>query len=882
MKLLNKDDLFCIFFLVVFSTHGLFGQEETAASSDTSRVTGTTRRTDLEGPIKYEAQVIDNLMNDRKTILTGRSKVSYLNMTLTAEKITVDWETNHMRAEGIWDTVWVKEGGPEDSVQVVRLMGAPEFSEAGDVMRGEVMVYNFQTRKGRVLRGRTAYEDGFYSGSALKIVKPKSINVSNAAFTTCDKEEDPHFHFSFQKMKIDVNSKVIAKPVVLHIGHIPILALPFIYFPIRRGRHSGILVPRYGESQLEGRFLRGLGYYWAASDYWDVKGTVDYYEKSGFLFRGDLRYAARYKFSGTLSGSWTRKDFEVLGNKERRWDLAVRHSQTISPTMQFTVNGQFVSSGSFYQELSANRERRLQQEIRSNAKLTKRWGSSGKVEVTLNQTRNLKSDAISELLPQFIVSNRIANLIPKSKSRKSGQVKTRWYHSFRIPYNFNLLMKRSRQRQAGGSAVERNGAGIDHNLGIYVSPTFFGWLKMQPSINYRASWLDRRKEYFVDPETNTIQNREEKGFFMLQTFNTSVSFNTKIYGLFRPRFLKNFMLRHVATPRVSFTYRPDFSDEWYGYYQAVIDTQGVEHRKDRYYGSLFGSTPSGESRAMNFGLDNVFQMKVGEGENEKKIELFKLNFSSSYNWKATQYRLGDLISTLRANPSRNISLDVRTNHSFYQVDEQGYKVNRLLIDEIDWKDWRSIFRTRWARLTNLSANITFRLKGSLRTGAGEESAVPIAPVEQMSGLADLGNLPGDRLSMDEDVTRFDVPWNLNATVSYTKSQYNPLSPSKRIWTRASLDFNLTRNWKISYRAQFDLSEMDKIWDFKNIDIVSQDFVFKRDLHCWEAYITWTPTGYNKRFYFRISVKSPMLRDLKIEKGSGRRGFMGTSIQDYLY
>ena len=891
MKLLSKKTLFYSFFLVVFTTQGLFGQEETATSSDTSRVRETTQRSDLEGPIKYEAQVIDNLMNDRKTILTGRAQVSYLNMTLAAEKITVDWENDLMRAEGIWDTIWVKEGGLEDSVQVMKLMGAPEFSEAGDVMRGEVMVYNFQTRKGRVLRGRTAYEDGFYSGSALKIVKPKSINVSNAAFTTCDKEKDPHFHFSFQKMKIDVNSKVIAKPVVLYIGHIPILALPFVYFPIRRGRHSGILVPRYGESQLEGRFLRGLGYYWAASDYWDVKGTVDYFEKSGFLFRGDLNYAVKYKFSGTLSGSLTRKNFEVLGNKERRWDLAVRHSQTISPTMQFSVSGQFVSSGSFYRELSANREHRLRQEIRSNATLSKRLGGSRSVTINLNQTRILKTDEITETLPRISFRGGQSTIFPKPKGEKGEITEGRWYHSIYVSYNSQLLAQRSKKREGYGEdapLVGKSSMGWDHTLRLSSPQKFFGWLTLNPSLNYQETWLDRRQHYSLIPETNTIQSEEEKGFFTRRTFNTSTSFGTKIYGIIRPRFIKNVMLRHVATPSLSFVYQPDFSHERFGYYQAVEDTQGVVKQYDQFSGSLFGSTRRGAQKALSFSLQNLFQMKIGDGENEKKFDLFTWILSSSYNWESEQYRLGDLSSSVRANPSRDISFNLRTAYSFYQFDENGNKVNRLFIDEIDWKDWRSIFQNRWARLTNLSANITLRFKGSIRTGGGggEGEGIQAGAAGETADLGDLRNVPGDRFNMEEGGTGFDAPWNLNATLSYTDNRYNPLRPSKRFWARTSLDFNLTKNWKISYRAQFDLSEMVKNriwkWNLNDIDIVSQDFVFKRDLHCWEAYITWTPTGYNKRFYFRISVKSPMLRDLKIEKGTGRRGFMGTSIQDYLY
>lgn len=885
----NQRHIFLFFILsCIIGSQWSQAQDSTLVAQDSTNVVGessfvlqdTTVVTNKEssqivGEITYEAQEIDNLMEEKKTILTGRAQVKYQNMTLKAAKITVDWDNNLMTAEGVLDSVWTINTETGDSVRVEKLTGIPEFTESADVMTGEVMIYNFKTKKGRVLRGRTAFEDGFYSGQAVKLVKSKSLNVGDARFTSCDHDE-PHFHFWSDKMKIEVNDKVIAKPIVMYIGNIPVLALPFAYFPIRKGRQSGIIMPRYGESTLEGRYLRGLGYYWAASEYWDVKGTVDYFENSGFMFRGDFRYNLRYKLSGRISGSWTHKDFELQGTKERRWDLSVSHQQDISPNTKFTVSGNFTSTGNFYREISANREQRMQQQIRSTAKLTHRLGTTGRAEITMNQTRNLDTDAVTELLPQITVSNRVANLIPQPKAPKGQEAEKKWYHAITIPYSVNAQLRRSRQQLNDSTRTENDAMGIDHSMSMYVSPSLFGWLKMQPSISYDVSMLDRQKEYYLDAESNTIQSRDKKGFFLLQTFNTSVSFNTKIYGLFQPRFLKNVMLRHVITPRVSFSYRPDFTEEWTGYYQTVVDTAGIEQRKDRFAGGLFGGTPAGESQSMSVSVNNVFQMKYGEGDNEKKLELFTMNFSSGYNWKLTQYKMSDLSTQIRANPSKAVSVDMRTTHSFYDTDSTGNRIHKLLMDDITFKDWRSIFRNNYLRMTYFSINLNLRLSGTAKSGgssgdsgspADSASADPLA----VANLQSLQNVPGDRLDFNESVSGFDIPWNLTATLSYTDSRFNPQTPSKKFWIRTDLDFNITKNWKISYRSQWDLMEGKA---------VSQDFVFKRDLHCWEASIAWSPTGYNKRFYFKINVKSPMLRDLKYEKGTGRSGLTGMGLSNF--
>ncbi|MCK4820091.1 hypothetical protein KA005_30275, partial [bacterium] len=158
-----------------------------------------------------------------------------------------------------------------------------------------------------------------------------------------------------------------------------------------------------------------------------------------------------------------------------------------------------------------------------------------------------------------------------------------------------------------------------------------------------------------------------------------------------------------------------------------------------------------------------------------------------------------------------------------------------------------------------------RLKGRAGTGGDSDAEEEAGPEEEVMDVENLGNMQGDRLDMDERVTGFEIPWDLTATINFTENRYNPLKTKKTWWVNANLNFNLTKNWKISYRARFDLMEKD---------VVSQDLIFYRDLHCWEARIVWTPTGNYKRFYFRINIKSPMLKDIKVEKGTGRTGLYG--------
>jgi hypothetical protein len=863
---------FSLLFTVYFSA-SLSGQSSVPPPADTTKQTQKPlRKQDLEGPILYEARHILNLMDEKMTVLTGQAKVNYQDMTLTGARITVDWDKRLMVAEALPDSVWAKkEGG--DSVKVLGLTGLPEFKQADDVMKGEAMTFNFKTKRGRVLRGRTKFEDGYYHGDALKMMNSKTLNVADGRFTTCDLDTNPHYHFWSKQMKILVNDKVIAKPIVLFAGHIPVLALPFGLFPVKKGRHSGFLIPRYGESSVEGRYLRGIGYYWAPSDYWDVKPTLDFFEKSGFLFGADLNYNVRYKLSGRVYGSWTRKNFSIDNQEERRWDLNIQHSQQLSPSARLTVNANLVSSGNFYRQLSPSREYRLQQEIRSNANLTKQFGGSWNVGVNLNQTRSLQNQAVSEILPQITISRSRTPLFPKPKAKKGGRAETHWYDQIYLSYSSKMLSRRDVKLVDSNNNTysESRGKGWDHALGFSSTQKILGWLNLTPSVNYRETWYDSRNVYALDPASNRIVTGTQSGFFARRTYDVSASFGTKIYGTFYPRIFKNVIIRHEARPSLSLTYQPDFGDARYGYFQAVEDTSGKTTFYDRYNNSLFpGGTPREGRKGLNIGLSNLFQMKIGEGEKAKKIDLFNYDLSTAYNWKAKEYKFSDLTSAFRANPSQNLDFNLSARYSFYQTGPAGTRINRLWTDRIDWGNWKSIFSSRWLRLTSMNADVNFRLAG--KAGAKGESSTPgpagETPFGSEAGLESLSTVSGDRFDPYAGTgsrSDFSIPWNLSGSLSYSEDRTNPLDPQKTYWVRSSLEFNLSRNWKVSYDTQIDL---------KLKKPVSQDISLFRDLHCWEAQILWTPTGYNKRFYFRINIKSPMLKELKFEKGTGSRGLYG--------
>ena len=102
-------------------------------------------------------------------------------------------------------------------------------------------------------------------------------------------------------------------------------------------------------------------------------------------------------------------------------------------------------------------------------------------------------------------------------------------------------------------------------------------------------------------------------------------------------------------------------------------------------------------------------------------------------------------------------------------------------------------------------------------------------------------------------------WSTNFSLSYNYNAYNPLNKTKMFWVNTSSNIQLSKNWKLAYRARFDMIKKD---------LVSHNVSLNRDLHCWELSLNWTPGGIGQGVYVKLNVKSPSLKDLKIEKKGG--------------
>lgn len=158
------------------------------------------------------------------------------------------------------------------------------------------------------------------SSDSAKSANSATYYLRDGTITACD-DSIPDYYFKAKEIK-RTGTFVVARPAVLYIGDVPVMWLPFLFQDIRPGRHSGILSPNIGVSDIVRnspsyrRNIEGLGYYWAMSDYVDAQAWLDWRSSAGQVppdqVGGFTRYNAEFRYrwleryvSGNIAASQT-------------------------------------------------------------------------------------------------------------------------------------------------------------------------------------------------------------------------------------------------------------------------------------------------------------------------------------------------------------------------------------------------------------------------------------------------------------------------------------------------------------------------------------------------------------------------------------------------
>ncbi len=435
----------------------------------------------------------------------GSSELKYKNTNLKSANMFINFKSSEINAEGV----------PSDSVPN-QYKETPVLNEGGETYSGKTMKYNFKTSRGFISSAGTESEGAYYNGEKINKVDKNTYFVEDGTYTTCD-ANPPHYYFFATKMKVIQKDQIDAKWIFLYFGGVPLpLPIPFAVFPLQSGRRSGIIAPAYGDDATYGKYFSHFGYFWAISDFMDVNLTADYYTRGSYRLNSRFRYAERYNFTGSLEGSYAYLQSGEITDPGRTentsWRLRWVHNQSLTPTMRFDANLDFMS-GNFVRRNVVDLNQQLTNTITSNATFFKSWEESGNsLSLSYSRTQELESGNINEVLPNLTFSKN--QTYPFRDENSVGTKK--WYELF--GYNYSGQFENTRNKTNGQLKIR---GGIQHSLNFSMSPKI-GYFSVVPNLRYNERWYNKSIEQYqiVSPSTgnDSLITKDVKGIKFCKDF----------------------------------------------------------------------------------------------------------------------------------------------------------------------------------------------------------------------------------------------------------------------------------------------------------------------------------------------------------------------------
>lgn len=833
-------------------------------------------KVDLDNALNFSAKDSLVLVGQQNAFLYGDGNVDYGEFKLNSAEIRMEMDSSTVYAEGVVDSIG-------------ELQGNPVFQQGGDEYESKSMKYNFKTERGYITNVITEQQDGFLLGNKAKKNPDGSFFLEDGFYTTCDDHEHPHFGFKITRAKVRPKKDVVTGPGYMMLVGIPLpLALPFGYFPFSEKYSSGIIFPSFGDDYNRGFYLRDGGYYFAINDNVDLALRGEIYTKGSWGISAHSSYVKRYKFRGsfdisfltTITGDKGSPDYSKMKNFQVIWS----HQQDTkaNPALNFSASVNFATSGYSRNDLNSYYNQNFTENTKSSTinATYRRPGSKWSFSATANIAQRSQDSTLAVSFPNLTVT--MSQVAPFKRKKSVGGEK--WYEKIKLSYSGQFQNSLTAQQDVffKKSLIKDWRNAMRHSVPVSATFSIFNYLNLSPSI----SMNDRMYTSKIRRQWDTQASREIQdttyGFYNIFDFNASLSFDTKVYGFYKPmKFLgdKVQMIRHVITPTLSFNWAPDFGNPMWKYYDfyEYTDQAGNNRRVDYSYFShgIFGVPGRGKSGSLSLNISNNLEMKVkdeNDSTGSRKISLIEnLSLSSSYNFAADSLRLSPLQTSimLRLVKNFNLNLSATWDPYVYKLDASGYprQVNRFR-----WQEGKGLYKLS---STGTSFSYTFNNDTFKRKKKDEKSTdnptdedEESTEEESFSNRAEARrrNKTGetDAGSDSDGYAKWDCPWSLsvNYSINYGYGEFDKQKMDyKGKWTQ-NLSFNgnirPTKNWNFSFSASYNF-ELKKI-AYMNCSI-------SRDLHCFTMTASFVPMGPYKSYNFHIAVKSSLLKDLKYDKRS---------------
>jgi len=263
---------------------------------------------------------------------------------VTADSVEVDRDDGTIKARGNVKVTHGETVFGADSMEVrrsprtLRAEGSVHLRDPRYRLKASRLEMNLDDETATIRDGEVFIEEGHLSfgGSLLKKFEGQVYEVRDGRLTTCLCETGPPpWRIDARELRLRPEGEVVAEDATFYIYDVPVLNLPYVYFPHRSQRSTGLLFPSFGWSDEDGLLYR-QPFFWAPDKSNDATLNFAVESKTRVGVTGQFRTVSNRATAGRLDAAYfseRMRDDRVVENREiadpeipeDRWNLLLTH-----------------------------------------------------------------------------------------------------------------------------------------------------------------------------------------------------------------------------------------------------------------------------------------------------------------------------------------------------------------------------------------------------------------------------------------------------------------------------------------------------------------------------------------------------------------------------
>lgn len=554
----------------------------------------------------------------------------------------------------------------------------------GSRVFGSSMTYDLETGRGVIEEAYgQALDDFVFWAESVEKIGDDQLRLRSATVTTCT-QPVPYWSFSVSRATLRLEKYAHMWNVRFKTSSLPIVYLPYLVWPIKRGRAAGLLFPEFGSTSNRGEVI-SQELFVPLGDSADVTLIGRYYADAGL--GGGLKAnvlpnrRGQIVFDGFLIQ-------DAVADDAERYRATYRQRQKFVNGFELFADMNFVSDFSYFTDFERDLDLVTSPTILAKVELA-RNGSWTSLNVRELRRKQLFADGTE------LTQKTLPEIEWRGRSRRIGRT------PFFLSFESSLASINLDGTQTGQSiAADYLRADAFPEITIPFSPT--PWLDIEPNFTYRYTYWTQ-SQLLEDTDNDGIDERRVVEADISRSL-VGAGMNLigpKLFRIYAPEREGATQYKHVVEPTLSYGYSDDFDRGTDVVLFDEVDRAGVAGNRLTYgiTQRLFLRRPRTRPQAAGTALtsllspepvtaearqddpfasylpDDVLELAAEEGEEapSEPVEVASLTVSQSRSFdkllsfadlngdgvNEASSSVSDISLVGRYNPSPSVSVDLR-------------------------------------------------------------------------------------------------------------------------------------------------------------------------------------------------------------------------------